>query len=65
MPRLPVLLFFAAALSFAAIAAVAEDIPVGACVLPSGQWCIPATQGLPGSECYCLTSTGWQAGIQY
>ncbi|MCL6285403.1 hypothetical protein M3P21_17885 [Ruegeria sp. 2012CJ41-6] len=42
----------------------AQSYPIGACILPSGQWCIPPSTGYPGSICSCLTEDGWMEGIQ-
>ncbi len=44
--------------------AAAQKYPTGACVLPSGQWCIPPNRDVPGSECSCLTDDGWKIGTQ-
>lgn len=47
-----------------AVPAFAQTYPAGACVLPSGQWCIPPVVGTAGTTCSCLTSGGWQSGTQ-
>ncbi len=44
---------------------LAQSIPIGACVLPSGQWCIPPSKSRVGETCYCLTADGWRKGQQY
>lgn len=42
----------------------AQSFPVGSCVLPSGQWCVPPQISTPGSACACPTMDGWVYGIQ-
>lgn len=44
--------------------AAAQTAPAGACVLPTGAWCIPPQSVAPGDACVCLTSVGWRYGTQ-
>ncbi|MEX0351272.1 MAG: hypothetical protein AB3N15_17755 [Paracoccaceae bacterium] len=58
------LAMFFGSLFFTGAPLTAQSYPIGACILPSGQWCIPPSKGYPGTICSCLTEDGWMEGIQ-
>ncbi|MFA3918003.1 hypothetical protein [Ruegeria hyattellae] len=43
---------------------LAQSYPIGACILPTDQWCLPQDTGWPGDPCWCLTDDGWVEGVQ-